>query len=177
MKKSIMRVSTAAMAVLMAAGALTACSGGSSSQTTAAATEAEKSSEAAGSEAAKTDSGNGEGVTIRLVHYMGEQAKRDALDAILADFKKENPDINVDIEVVSSSSYIATYKNYIAAGEAPDIMFGKPQNLTEFVEAGYLMDLKDEKCLENVLPMLKDECTVNGGVYGFPIDAQVKACL
>ena len=47
------------------------------------------------SEAAKEDAGSGEGVTIRLVHYMGEQAKRDALDAILADFKKENPDINV----------------------------------------------------------------------------------
>ena len=31
--------------------------------------------------------------------------------------------------------------------------------------------------LENVLPMLKDECTVNGGIYGFPIDAQVKACF
>ena len=178
MKKSnLMRFSAAAMAALMVSGALTACSGGSSSQTTAAATEAEKSSEAGSSEAAKEDAGSGEGVTIRLVHYMGEQAKRDALDAILADFKKENPDINVDIEVVSSSSYIATYKNYIAAGEAPDIMFGKPQNLTEFVEAGYLMDLKDEKCLENVLPMLKDECTVNGGIYGFPIDAQVKACF
>ena len=149
MKKSnLMRFSAAAMAALMVSGALTACSGGSSSQTTAAATEAEKSSEAGSSEAAKKDAGSGEGVTIRLVHYMGEQAKRDALDAILADFKKENPDINVDIEVVSSSSYIATYKNYIAAGEAPDIMFGKPQNLTEFVEAGYLMDLKDEKCLE-----------------------------
>ena len=58
MKKSIMRVSAATMAVLMVAGALTACSGGSSSQTTVAATEAEKSSEAAGSETAKTDSGN-----------------------------------------------------------------------------------------------------------------------
>ena len=32
-------------------------------------------------------------------------------------------------------------------------------------------------CVEHnaVLPMLVDECTVNGGVYGFPIDAQVKA--
>ena len=35
--------------------------------------------------------------------------------------------------------------------------------------------LKDEACMTNVLPMLVDECTVNGGVYGFPIDAQVKA--
>lgn len=39
------------------------------------------------------------------------------------------------------------------------------------------MDLIGEECLKNVLPMLVDECTINGGVYGFPIDAQVKACF
>ena len=74
-----MRVSTAAMAVLMAAGALTACSGGSSSQTTAAATEAEKSSEAAGSEAAKQILGMAKVLAIRLVHYMGVAGKERCL--------------------------------------------------------------------------------------------------
>lgn len=49
--------------------------------------------------------------------------------------------------------------------------------MTEFVEGGYFMDLTGEECLKNLLPMLVEECTVNGGVYGFPIDAQVKACF
>lgn len=127
--------------------------------------------------AVQEDGAENEAVTIRLVHYMGEQVKRDALDEILADFHQTYPNIRVDVEVVSSSSYIATYKNYIAAGEAPDIMFGKPQTMTEFVEGGYFMDLAGEECMENVLPILIDECTVNGGVYGFPMDAQVKACF
>lgn len=122
-----------------------------------------------------TEGGSDEGITIRLVHYMGEQAKRDALDQMIEVFERDNQGINVDVEVVASSSYVATYKNYIAAGEAPDIMFGKPQTLTEFVEAGYFMDLSGEKFLDDVLPILVDECTVNDGVYGFPIDAQVKA--
>ena len=76
------------MAVLMAAGALTACSGSSSSQTTVAATEAERHW-AAGSETAN-EFWEWRSVTIRLVHYMGEQAKRDALDAILADFERKS---------------------------------------------------------------------------------------
>lgn len=168
------------MATLMVSGSLAGCSGGSSAtETTAAATtaaaaetkvgaETEAEAESAGSEA------GGEEVTIRVVHYMGEQAKRDAMDQILAAFHEEYPNIKVDIEIVSSASYIASYKNYIAAGEAPDIMFGKPQNMTEFIEAGYFMDLTGEKCLENVLPMLTEECTVNGGIYGFPIDTEVK---
>ncbi len=114
-------------------------------------------------------------VTIRLVHYMGEQAKRDALDRLLERFYAEHPNVHVDIETVNSSSYIASYKNYIAAGEAPDLFFGKPQNMTEFIEGGYFQDLTGMPYLENVNPLLIKECTVNGGVYGFPIDTQVKA--
>ena len=71
-----------------------------------------------------------EEVTLRLVHYMGEQAKRDALDLLIAQFNEQYPNVHIDIETVSSSSYIASYKNYIAAGEAPDLFFGKPQNMT-----------------------------------------------
>lgn len=182
MRKSLgKRMSALALAAAMVSLALAGCSGGGgANETTAAVTEAQ--SDGAGeTEAQKEEAGaakaGGEEVTIRLVHYMGEQAKRDALDAMLTAFGESYPNIKVDVEVVASSSYIATYKNYIAAGEAPDIMFGKPQNMTEFVEGGYFMDLTGEKCLENVLPMLADECTVNGGIYGFPIDAQVKACF
>lgn len=164
MKKKWMKQTGAIMLAAMAAAIMAGCDQGGG--------EAKEEAEAV-QEGGKEE----EAVTIRLVHYMGEQVKRDALDQILADFQKAYPDIHVDVEVVSSSSYIATYKNYIAAGEAPDIMFGKPQTMTEFVEGGYFMDLTGEECMENVLPILIDECTVNGGVYGFPMDAQVKACF
>jgi len=174
MRKFCKRTSALALAALLAASA-SGCSSGTGSQTTATpdtTAQTEISNEESKTEESKD---TGESVTIRLVHYMGEQAKRDALDAMLAAFSEAHPEIKVDVEVVASSSYIATYKNYIAAGEAPDIMFGKPQTMQEFVDGGYFMDLKDEACMANVLPMLVDECTVNGGVYGFPIDAQVKA--
>ncbi|MBR1920352.1 MAG: extracellular solute-binding protein [Spirochaetales bacterium] len=113
-------------------------------------------------------------VTLRLVHYMGEQTKRDGLDAMIAKFEETHPNVKVDIEVVNSTQYIAAYKNYIAADEMPDILFGKPQNMTEFIQGGYFKDLSGEDYMKNVLGLLKEECTVNGGIYGFPIDAQVK---
>ncbi|MEQ2424315.1 ABC transporter substrate-binding protein, partial [Enterocloster hominis (ex Hitch et al. 2024)] len=177
-KNFVKRTSALALAAFMAASAA-GCSSGGSSQTTAAPDTTAQAAASGGETQAGEDKegteATGEQVTIRLVHYMGEQAKRDALDAMLSAFNEAHPEIHVDVEVVASSSYIATYKNYIAAGEAPDIMFGKPQTMQEFVDGGYFMDLKDEECMTNVLPMLVDECTVNGGVYGFPIDAQVKA--
>ncbi|MDW2796295.1 extracellular solute-binding protein [Clostridium boliviensis] len=177
MKKTYLkRVSALVLAGLMAASVV-GCSAGKKEETTEAAAEETTKAEEKETEGQTKQAAGGDAVTLRLVHYMGEQSKRDALDAMLEAFKAEYPSINVEVEVVASSSYIATYKNYIAAGEAPDIMFGKPQTMKEFVDGGYFMDLSGEECMENVLPMLKDECTVDGGVYGFPLDAQVKACF
>lgn len=169
MKKSLLKKCIAlGMTLGMLTGTLAAC-GSPASETKAAQTDM--------ATAGNEDNGNGGEVTLRLVHYMGEQAKRDALDRIITKFNEQNPNIRIDIEIVNSAQYIATYKNYIAAGDAPDIMFGKPQNMTEFVEGGYFMDLKGEDCMKNVLPLLVKECTLNGGVYGFPIDAQAKGCF
>lgn len=175
-KMYLKRVSALVLAGLMAASVV-GCSAGKKEETTEAAAEQTTKAEEKETEGQTKQAAGGDAVTLRLVHYMGEQSKRDALDAMLEAFKAEYPSINVEVEVVASSSYIATYKNYIAAGEAPDIMFGKPQTMKEFVDGGYFMDLSGEECMENVLPMLKDECTVDGGVYGFPLDAQVKACF
>ncbi len=175
-KMYLKRVSALVLAGLMAASVV-GCSAGKKEETTEVAAEQTTKAEEKETEGQTKQAAGGDAVTLRLVHYMGEQSKRDALDAMLEAFKAEYPSINVEVEVVASSSYIATYKNYIAAGEAPDIMFGKPQTMKEFVDGGYFMDLSGEECMENVLPMLKDECTVDGGVYGFPLDAQVKACF
>lgn len=167
MRKHFVRHTWAWVAAGMMAVSVLGCSADGGGLETSAVTDQRGMGSESGNEA--------ETATIRLVHYMGEQTKRDALDTMLAAFREAHPEIQVDVEVVSSSSYIATYKNYIAAGEAPDIMFGKPQTMQEFVDGGYFMDLTGEDCMKNVLPMLIDECTVNGGIYGFPIDAQVKA--
>ena len=152
MRKRVLRQAGALTLAALMAASMAGCSSSSEDTTahadTSAAEAAEDGAEAeaadsteAGSEAADS----GEPVTIRLVHYMGEQAKRDALDEILAAFNEAYPNITVDVEVLSSSSYLATYKNYIAAGDAPDIMFGKPQTMTEFVEGGYFMDLTGQQ--------------------------------
>lgn len=170
-------IMAAALTMSMVSGCSTSKESTSSATTAAATTKAQEEAKTETTEEAKAEASAEKEVTLRLVHYMGEQTKRDALDLMLAAFEEEYPHIKVEVEVVSSSSYIATYKNYIAAGEAPDIMFGKPQTLTEFVEGGYFKDLTGEPCLDNVLTILTDECTVDGGIYGFPMDAQVKCCF
>ena len=118
-KNFVKRTSALALAAFMAASAAGCSSGGGSR--TAAAPDTTAQAAASGEEAkAEGDKGetesSGEPVTIRLVHYMGEQAKRDALDAMLAAFNEAHPEIHVDVEVVASSSYIATYKTILLPG-------------------------------------------------------------
>jgi ABC-type glycerol-3-phosphate transport system substrate-binding protein len=111
---------------------------------------------------------------IRLVHYMGEQSKRDGLDALIKWYQKSHPNVQFDVQPISSAQYITIYKTRIAANDAPDLFFGKPRTLKEFVDGGHFMDITNAKCLDNVYGFLKDECSLNGKVYGLPIDTQVK---
>ena len=119
-KNFVKRTSALALAAFMAASAA-GCSSGGGGRTRQRRTQRPR--QLSGEEAkADGDKGetesSGEPVTIRLVHYMGEQAKRDALDAMLAAFNEAHPEIHVDVEVVASSSYIATYKTILLPGGA-----------------------------------------------------------
>jgi ABC-type glycerol-3-phosphate transport system substrate-binding protein len=111
---------------------------------------------------------------IRIIHYMGEQSKRDGLDAMIKRFQKTHPNVKFDVQPISSAQFITIYKTRIAANDTPDLFFGKPRTMKEFVDGGYFMDLTGASCLKNVIGILKEECTVNGKVYGLPLDAQVK---
>jgi ABC-type glycerol-3-phosphate transport system substrate-binding protein len=126
------------------------------------------------SAASKKVKGKTKPQVIRIIHYMGEQSKRDGLDAMIKEFQKTHPKVKFDIQPVSSAQYITVYKTRIAANDAPDLFFGKPRTLKEFAEGGYFMDISNASCLKNVLGILKEECTIDGKVYGLPIDAQVK---
>lgn len=112
--------------------------------------------------------------TISMIHYMGEQSKRDGLDGMLAQFKKDNPNTNVDVQIVSSAQYLTIYKTRITANDAPDIFMGKPRSNKEFIEGGQMMDISDASYIKDILPILSEECTINGKYYAIPIDAQVK---
>lgn len=135
------------------------------------------SSGQSGSASAATGSADGEKTVIAMVHYMGEQTKRDALDLLIEAYQEKNPNVEFDVQTVSSEQYVTTYKTRIQANDALDLFFGKPQALTEFVNGGHFMDLTGEPLLDNLQDILVDECTIDGKVYGVPLDMQVKGAF
>ena len=121
--------------------------------------------------AAGTDesSGRDETVVLSIFHHIGEQAKRDALDAITALFIAENPHVDVRIEAIDFSNYDATLRTRIAGGDAPDIMFGKAVRLSELIDAGHVMPLTDADFLDNVSPAALNSMSIEGVPYGVPM--------
>lgn len=58
-------------------------------------------------------------VTITVMHYMGEQSKRETLDAIVEAFEAANPGIKVKLEQIDSSEVYQTYQTRFTTGDAP----------------------------------------------------------
>lgn len=162
MKKFTKRALALVLAAIMLL-AVTAC--GSNGDTTAPSDAANTPADSAA---------DGETVTIKMIHYMGEQAKRDGLDKIIAAFEEANPGIKVEAQMVDSGQFVTMYKTKINANDAPDLFFGSPREMVEFIEGGHFMDITDAPFLEKVVPEVLEECEVNGKYYGVPIDVQIK---
>ena len=59
-----------------------------------------------------------ETVSITIMHYMGEQSKRETLNAIVEAFEKANPGIKVKLEQIDSSEVYQTYQTRFNTGDA-----------------------------------------------------------
>lgn len=109
---------------------------------------------------------------VSIIHYMGEQPKRDGLAALIEGFTAANPDVDFEVTAVETTNYLTTLKTMIAAGDTPDIIFGKPKEHTDLIEAGHIADLSGASFLDNLTPGAIPSVTYEGNVYGVPIDLQ-----
>jgi raffinose/stachyose/melibiose transport system substrate-binding protein len=109
---------------------------------------------------------------LTIIHYMGEAQKQDALAQMIADFKTANPDVDVSVTAVQTANYNTTLKTMIAAGDAPDIIFGKPKEMSDLVKAGHIADLTGSSFLKNLTPSSLPAVTIDGKIYGVPVDLQ-----
>jgi raffinose/stachyose/melibiose transport system substrate-binding protein len=118
------------------------------------------------------DAGARAGVqTVTIYHHMGEQAKRDALQAWADEVTRRNPNYRFEITVISDANeYRAIIRTRIAAGDPPDIMFGAVRDYVNLVEAGHIMDITNMSFTRNFEPHVIEGSRVNGRIYGVPVD-------
>lgn len=120
-----------------------------------------------------------EPVTITILHYMGNEVKINAFNAILEGYMVEHPNVTFDSQALSQNEYITQLRTRIGAGDAPDIMMGQPAQYSDIIEAGYVMDLSDNELITTLGLTEADigDCSYNGKVYALPLDFKTYAVI
>lgn len=125
----------AAMALVVAA-----CSSGATTDGTAPApTETEAAS--TDTEGPAPTEAPPEQVTIRYFTFSAAPDHLADLDAMIAAFNKENPNITVQVETAPFDEYFAKLQTQIAGGDAPDAFELNFENFVSFASKGVLADL------------------------------------
>lgn len=112
---------------------------------------------------------NGE---IVLSVLAGQSTSDAGIEDMIDDFLEEEfPNVRLEWECVDwGESFDTQLRGRIAAGETPDIMIGKAQNVKSYAQEGILAQIELEQFSMMDLQAV-ETVTVNGNIYGMPYNA------
>ena len=171
MKKQV----SAILAASMAASMLVACGGSTSSAATS--TAPAESTSTATSEAAPAEStaDAGQAADITLWTYpIGKWGDSESVDALLADFNAQYPDIHVTVEYLDYTNGDDQVNTAIEGGSAPDIVMEGPERLVaNWGAKGLMADLSDlwtDDQKADISASVEAACKDSSGAYyEFPL--------
>ncbi|MTW84440.1 extracellular solute-binding protein [Virgibacillus dakarensis] len=125
-------------------------------------------------------SGSGDGKTIRFMHLWPEGSSKDhyeIVNEIISEFEDENPDVHVELEVLSNEQYKDKIKVLSTSGELPDVGMTWPAGYLEpYVEGNKfapLNDILDDGLKENFVSGTTEAYSVDGKTYGLPLELNI----
>lgn len=135
-----------------------------------------------GCQQATEDEGNNEEnevTTIKIFHRWTVEPAKSAVEEMIADFEKENPDIKVEATTATNDAYKEKIKTVIASDDAPDIFFTwAGEYLNKFVREDLVLDLTDQLnesgTYDTMVKGQMDAFSYNGRQYGVPIKVDAK---
>lgn len=140
----------------------------------------QKSTDGGGnSESTSEADGANKVTTIKVFHRWTVEPAKSAVEEMIADFEKDNPDIKVEVQTATNDAYKEKIKTVIASDDAPDVYFTwAGEYLNKFVREGLALDLTDQlkasgtydKFVEGQL----NAFAYKGRLYGVPIKVDLK---
>ncbi len=112
---------------------------------------------------------------IRLVTY-GSEATFERWDRIAAEFHKDRPDYELDVEIATYAEYPTKISLMIASGAPPDVFLTWAQYKAQWVEQGMIMDLaqfwerSEIAKSQTFFPFMIDAASYKGEIVGVPYD-------
>lgn len=110
----------------------------------------------------------GTGPATGTITIWAQGAEADELPAVIAEFKKANPDVTVNVTAVPWSAAHDKYQAAIAAGTTPDIGQLGTTWMGEFAASGALATVPGDISQDAYYPGATSSTTVHGGTYGVP---------
>jgi raffinose/stachyose/melibiose transport system substrate-binding protein len=118
--------------------------------------------------------GGGQKVVIRMYHSMAQLSKQVALKKLEEDFTKRYPNVTFEDNLYNNGAgdYYQQVSTALASGDQPNIIMGIPMMYTDVVNNGFAMDLSNNEVIKSLNLSSGDlgNASVNGTLYGFPID-------
>jgi raffinose/stachyose/melibiose transport system substrate-binding protein len=115
--------------------------------------------------------GQGGGNALTLSATTNEKP---ALDAIVAEYKKTHPDVDIQVTTAGVDQYQTTIRTQLSSGTGPDVLFvwpgnGNPAALEVLQGAGYLEDLTSLGFADEVPEGIRSVTQIDGKAYIAPI--------
>lgn len=133
-----------------------------------------------GSEGASGNEGSGDSKTIEFMHLWPEGSSKDhyeIVESIIAGYEDENPDVNVEVEVLGNEQYKEKLKILSSSGQLPDVgMTWAAGFLGPYVDGNMFASLNDvlEGGLQDQFVSGTTEAyAIDGTTYGLPLELNI----
>ncbi len=120
-----------------------------------------------------------EKVTLTFMHRWTMEPMKSATEEMIAEFEKENPDIEIETITATNDSYKQKIKTVINSDNPPDIFFTwGDEYLDKFVREGLVLNLRqqleDSGTMDDLEESQMTAFEYEDGIYGIPVKIDAK---
>ncbi len=148
-------------------------------ESTAGSSEEADREESSAEEESEESTDGGDAVTLQMLSPGYDEGYLQAeLDAAIAKFEEENPNIKVEIVSAGWDELNSKIVQLYQAGEAPDLMMAGSRSIRQFAEQGVLEDLgpyMTDEFKDTRLEQVMESAQVGGTQYGIPLALSSRA--
>lgn len=110
-----------------------------------------------------------EKVTLKMAHFKAEAT--DGFNQLIDAFKQQNPNIEINVDLIQWGNYDTVMKTKFASNEVVDIIGLKEgEILNKYAKAGYLADITDKPFMKNIQEAAIEASATDGKNYAVPVD-------
>nr|WP_261666653.1 extracellular solute-binding protein [Actinomyces sp. HMSC075B09] len=122
-----------------------------------------------------SDAGAGDQTGTVRVWFMEGSISEDAQNYLAEEFKKQNPEADIAIEIQQWDGIVSKLQTSLASkNESPDLVEIGNTQTTSFTTIGAFADVTDMKETlggDDLIPSFVDASTVDGKIYAYPLYA------